>query len=418
MLREMTSSALAHSFKRFAQCAVAGLALAGLAACGGGGSSTPAATTPTTPTTPPEIPITQDHPDTLAAAVVVAAGATVEGSIGSADDVDFFKVQLTGPGTVTFWTTGEADTAIALLDGEGADLSPTVSEGRVSKATTLDEVFARVSGRDGSTGRYALHNTFAGEQPAAGTGCGEECPLPEMVVVPAGRFMMGDPDQGKTRGLLAHPVHRVDIRSFAVGVYEVTFEEWDACVSDGGCGGYRPRDSGLGRGRQPVDRVSWNDAKAYVEWLSGKTGHEYRLLSESEWEYVARAGTTTRYWWGDEVGRNRANCSNTQLPGCGDTYETSTAPVGSFSANAFGLYDVHGNVWEWVEDCGGGTRNYEGAPTDGSAWLSGDCGRIRVVRGGGAASPADFIASAWRSDGRAGIRTQLIGFRVARTLTP
>ena len=162
MLREMTDSAFAHSFKRFAQLAVVGLALAGLAACGGGGSSTPAKTTPTpTPTPPPEIPITPaatDHPNTLAEAVVIAAGATVEGSIGSPDDVDFFKLQLTDPGTVTFWTTGEVDTAIALLDGEGADLSPTVSEGRVSKATTLDEVFARVSGREGSTGDYNLHN--------------------------------------------------------------------------------------------------------------------------------------------------------------------------------------------------------------------------------------------------------------------
>ena len=177
MLREMTSPAFAPSFKRFAQCTVVGLALAGLAACGGGGSSTPAETAPTTPTpdpdptpsTPPEIPITrapEDHPDTLEAAVVVAAGATVEGSIGSPDDVDFFKVQLTGPNTVTFWTTGEADTAIGLLDGEGADLSSTVSEGRVSRTTAMAEVFARVSGRQGgSTGDYNLLNEVASPEP-------------------------------------------------------------------------------------------------------------------------------------------------------------------------------------------------------------------------------------------------------------
>ena len=175
LLREMTDPAFGRTFQRFARCAVAGLALVGLAACGGGGSSIPAATAPTTPTptpatptpTPPEIPITPaptDHPDTLAAAAVIAAGATVEGAIDSPDDVDFFKVELSGPGTVTFWTTGEADTEIALLDGEGADLSPTVSEGRVSKATTLDEVFAQVSGQEGSTGGYALHNEFV-EQP-------------------------------------------------------------------------------------------------------------------------------------------------------------------------------------------------------------------------------------------------------------
>ena len=189
LLREMTSSAYAPSFKRFARCAVAGLALAGLAACGGGGgSSTPTPTTPDptpAPTPTREIPITRapaDHPNTLAAAVVVAAGATVEGSIGSSDDVDFFKLQLTDPGTVTFWTTGEADTVVTLLDGDGNDLSAASgsvslrpagggaglvaaaadtadSAGRVSVTTGLDEVFARVSGRQGgSIGDYSLHN--------------------------------------------------------------------------------------------------------------------------------------------------------------------------------------------------------------------------------------------------------------------
>ena len=191
LLREMTSSALAPSFKRFARLAVAGLALAGLAACGGGGgSSTPAATAPTTPTPTPEIPITPapatDHPNTLEAAVVIAAGATVEGSIDSPDDMDFFKVQLTDPGTVTFWTTGEADTVITLLDGDGNDLSAAAgsvssrpagggtglvaatlttadSAGRVSVTTGLDEVVARVSGReDGNTGDYNLRNEFEG----------------------------------------------------------------------------------------------------------------------------------------------------------------------------------------------------------------------------------------------------------------
>ena len=220
MLREMTSSAFAHAFKRFARCAVVVLALAGLAACGGGGgSSTPAETAPTTPipdpdptptpdpaptptpdpdptptpSTPPEIPITpapapEDHPDTLAAAVVIAAGATVEGSIDSPDDVDFFKVELTGPSTVTFWTTGEADTAIALFDGDGNELAATgassmpgassgtplsaaaatagatiaASEGRVSFTTDLDEMLAQVSGQGGSTGDYDLHNEVTG----------------------------------------------------------------------------------------------------------------------------------------------------------------------------------------------------------------------------------------------------------------
>ena len=205
----------------------------------------------------------------------------------------------------------------------------------------------------------------------------EDCPeCPEMVVVPPGG-----------------PAGR----SFAVGVYEVTFAEWDACVSDGGCGGYRPDDEGWGRGKRPVVNVSWDDAQAYVRWLSGETGEDYRLLSEAEWEYVARAGTTTRYWWRDEVGWNRANCR-----GCGSRWDgEGTAPVGSFSANPFGLHDVHGNVLEWVEDC----------------WEEGNCGR-RVLRGG---SWVDFpwnLRSASRDGYISGNRSYVSGFRVARTLTP
>ena len=157
--------------------------------------------------------------------------------------------------------------------------------------------------------------------------------------------------------------------------------------------------------------VSWEDAQGYVRWLSRKTGEEYRLLSESEWEYVARAGTRTRYWWGDEIGRNRANCD-----GCGSRWEDrQTAPVGSFSANGFGLHDVHGNVWEWVEDCW--NESYAGAPRDGSAWESGECGR-RVLRGGSWYNNLRYLRSAFRGRNSAGNRYMFIGFRVARTLTP
>ena len=134
---------------------------------------------------------------------------------------------------------------------------------------------------------------------------------------------------------------------FAVGVCPVMFDEWDACASAGGCGGYRPDDRGWGRGRRPVIDVSWRDAQSYVAWLSRETGEAYRLLSESEWEYAARAETATRYWWGDDIGRNRANCNV-----CGSRWDDeSTAPAGSFAANVFGLHDVHGNVFEWVQDC-------------------------------------------------------------------
>ena len=231
-----------------------------------------------------------------------------------------------------------------------------------------------------------------------------ECP--ELVVVPAGSFMMGSPEGNEG------PLHEMRIAyPLAVGAYAVTFDEWDTCVSDGGCGGYRPDDNGWGRGTRPVINVSWKNAQKYVKWLSWKTGKGYRLLSESEWEYVARAGTDTRYWWGDEIGRNRANCD-----GCGSRWDNEqTAPVGSFSANAFGLYDVHGNVQEWVEDFW--NYSYDGAPSDESAWVSGERG-LRVLRGGSWGSRPWGLRSANRDRLTTGLWSSGIGFRVARTLAP
>ena len=236
---------------------------------------------------------------------------------------------------------------------------------------------------------------------------------PAMVVVPAGAFRMGCVS-GQRCEDDEYPVHRVTIGSpFAVGMYEVTFAEWEACVRAGGCGGYRPNDEGWGRGRRPVIKVSWEDAQAYVGWLSRESGAEYRLLSEAEWEYVARAGSETTYSWGNEIGKNRANCRRR----CGSRWDGErTAPVGSFAANGFGLHDVHGNLMEWVEDCW--NESYAGAPTDGTAWTaSGDCGR-RVLRGGSWGSGPRFLRSAVRLRYSTGYRGSLIGFRVARRLTP
>ena len=237
-----------------------------------------------------------------------------------------------------------------------------------------------------------------------------DCPeCPEMVVAPAGRFMMGSPWWEVFRWPCEGPVHEVAMaHPFAVGVYEVTFGEWDACVSGGGCGGYRPDDRHWGRGRRPVVRVSWEDAKGYVEWLSRKTGEKYRLLSESEWEYVVRAGTTGPFHTGATMSRKQV----ARLA----VFRRGTQ-VGELPANRFGLYDVHGNVSEWVEDCW--NRSYAGAPTDGSAWESGDCYR-RVVRGG---SWQDWSSEDLRSASRDYLLTGYrydddVGFRVARTLTP
>ena len=237
-----------------------------------------------------------------------------------------------------------------------------------------------------------------------------ECP--EMVVVPSGSFMMGSPNSEKGRDDDEGPRHRVRIDyRLAVGVYEVTFAEWDACVSAGGCGGYRPDDRGWGRGNRPVINVRWEDAQSYVRWLSNKTGKSYRLLSESEWEYVARAGSVTAYSWGNEIGHNRANCD-----GCGSRWDNEkTAPVGAFSANAWGLHDVHGNVWEWVEDCW--NDSYTGAPADGSAWESGDCSE-RVLRGGSWIFDPRYLRAANRNWVATGRRYDSNGFRIARTLTP
>ena len=277
---------------------------------------------------------------------------------------------------------------------------------RVTGAAGAWRQIETAGGRRGFVLASALEEGPQWEAGAVFRDCAE---CPEMVVVPAGEFMMGSPPSEEGRGNSEGPVHRVTIAEpFAVGKYEVTFEEWDACVSGGGCGGHRPDDEGWGRGRQPVINVSWEDAQAYVDWLSRKTGEDYRLLSEAEWEYAARAGTTTRYHWGDDIGRNRANCYGD----CGDSWEF-TAPVGSFAANGFGLHDMHGNAWEWVEDCWNGS--YAGAPTDGSAWESGDCDR-RVLRGGSSRYDPVFLRAANRLGYESGSRFNYYGFRVARTL--
>ena len=249
---------------------------------------------------------------------------------------------------------------------------------------------------------------------------------PEMVVVPAGSFMMGSPESSSDARPRERPQHRVTIGyAFAVGVYEVTFAEWDACVAAGGCGGYRPEDEGWGRGSRPVIHVSWEDAREYVRWLSRETGEEYRLLTEAEWEYVARAGTATARYWGErETGQCRyangydrtgqAELIFTWDPAsCSDGY-VHTAPVGLFEPNGFGLYDVLGNVWEWTQDCW--NESYSGAPADGSAWSSGDCSQ-RVLRGGSWGNAPRDLRSAFRGRDSARDRdNRYLGFRVARTM--
>ena len=235
---------------------------------------------------------------------------------------------------------------------------------------------------------------------------------PEMVVIPAGEFTMGSPpsEQG------AEAQHRVTIAApFAASKFEVTFDEWDACVKEGGCGGYRPDDQGWGRGRRPAINISWEDAKRYVDWLSRKTGKPYRLLSEAEWEYAARAGTTTRFSFGEALSPDQANYDgSTDGAGPSDVNRQSTVPVGSFPANGFGLHDMHGNVSEWVEDCWHDDYTAK-APTDGSAWLDGDCNG-RVVRGGSWEDSQAEHRSAARTGGYKIDQFYTDGLRIARSL--
>ena len=238
----------------------------------------------------------------------------------------------------------------------------------------------------------------------------QECvSCPEMVVVPAGEFMMGSPENEKGRDKKEGPQHTVVIRQpFAVGKVDVTFEQWDACIAHGGCA-HNPQDERWGRGRRPVINVSWDDAKVYIAWLAKQTGKPYRLLTEAEWEYAARAGNPARYSFGDDetqLGEYAWFLKNS---------EGKTQPVGKKKANAFGLYDMHGNVWQWVEDCY--EESYSGAPTDGLAVTSKDCD-IRVLRGGSWLHFPDFLRSAHRYKFTTDFRIKNFGFRVGRMLTP
>jgi formylglycine-generating enzyme required for sulfatase activity len=258
-----------------------------------------------------------------------------------------------------------------------------------------------------------------------------DCPqCPELVELPPGRFVMGSPDgedEAARRGTRAEwtiraekPQVEVEIAyPFAIGKYEVTFAEWDHCVEAGGCS-YSPADNGWGRGDRPVIYISRPDAEEYLRWLSSHTGQRYRLPSEAEWEYAARGGTTTARYWGDDVGRNMTVCD-----GCGSRWDNrSTAPVGSFPPNPFGLHDMLGNVSEWTADCW--TPSHTGAPADGSVrtgdpdrvWADGECS-FPVRRGGAwghfrwsirAATRIPFEPGPW-SD-----RSESSGFRVVREL--
>jgi formylglycine-generating enzyme required for sulfatase activity len=238
--------------------------------------------------------------------------------------------------------------------------------------------------------------------------CAKDAFCPDMIVAPAGEFMMGSRDTEEGRFPNEGPQHRVAIaRPFAVSKFDVTFDDWDACVSIGGCSDVD--DSTYGRETKPVINVTWVEAQQYVAWLGRMTGKPYRLLTEAEWEYVARAGATTAYSWGDDIGAGQANCM-----GCGSKWDkVETSPVGSFPPNPFGLYDMAGDVWQWVQDCN--HKDYAKAPTDGSEWSGGDCNE-HVARGGSWLVGPPFLRSAIRGEFPADEHNSDVGFRVARSL--
>ncbi len=227
---------------------------------------------------------------------------------------------------------------------------------------------------------------------------------PEMVSLPAGAFLMGDKRGDRTE----QPLHRVSIRKpFAIGKYEVTVKEWNACVADGGCR-YKPEKAGNAE-EYPVRDVSWIDTQEYLRWLQKKTGQPYRLPTEAEWEYAARAGTKTKYWWGERFIQGKVNCKD-----CGGDWDRkSPTSVGSFEPNPFGLYDINGSVWEWVSDCW--NESYVGAPSDGSPWDKQDC-REHVIRGGSWRNDQSYMHSASRFRYDADVRYLVNGFRVAKDL--
>ena len=251
---------------------------------------------------------------------------------------------------------------------------------------------------------------------------------PEVVVMPAGKFWMGTRDSAKTTEGASAPERIVSVRAFAAGRYEVTFEEWDECAQQGACR-YSPP-AKWGRGRQPVTHVSWQDAQNYLRWLTSRAGTPYRLLTEAEWEYLARDGRQEAYTFGSDTRflcehgngadprsefpwRNKLCADQTR-----DRYPDRTAPIGSFLPSTYGLFDLHGNVAEWVQDCW--HPDFRGAPMTAVAWLQndgGDCTR-RVVRGGSWKSSPAAMASFARDAGNIASRdADYIGFRVARDLT-
>jgi len=324
--------------------------------------------------------------------------------------MDFTRDQLLTPGPGKGWANSpDTDARGFLVSMKGTRRGSAPSDG--------GNVVASTSSQQPDLGAWRAERAelFAQQRSRSAGAVWDAPEAPKMTVIPAGSFVMGSPAGELGRWKTEGPQHRVTIGyPLAVSTYPITFNEWDECVDEGGCRGYKPYDEHWGRGNRPVVNVSWDDAQSYMAWLSAKTGRRYRLLSEAEFEYAERGGTSTPYAVGQTITVAQANFLDAADPAENPAIGRSTTPVGTFPPNRFGLYDMQGNVWQWVEDCW--HDSYAGrAPDDGKAWLTGDCQR-RVVRGGGFNRDRTFLRSASRYWIVGQLRSALAGFRVARDL--
>jgi formylglycine-generating enzyme required for sulfatase activity len=310
-----------------------------------------------------------------------------------------------GQGKLTVLTEPFTADAIVYVDGKAIGPAPV----QIDLTTKPHEIYANANGKKTKVEQVQLKD---GESQQLVLPFSTTSPLLaqmgiELADIPAGSFMMGSNNGNGNE----KPVHRVTVPAFKMMKHEVTWLQYQPCIDAGVCGDNTSNggDNGWGKGNRPVIEVSWNDAQDYIRWLNQKTGMNFRLPSEAEWEYAARAGSTTQYSWGNTIGSNRANCND-----CGSSWDyLKTAPVGSFQSNEFGLYDMHGNVWEWTQDCSNGS--YSGAPNNGAAWESGNCDK-RVRRGGGWFVEPSALRSAYRVGSSALQRYSNVGFRLVQDL--
>ncbi|MCE4223531.1 SUMF1/EgtB/PvdO family nonheme iron enzyme [Methylobacterium sp. C25] len=342
------------------------------------------------------------HEGTLA--IVNASTDSQKGSQGAAGDAaDPFLPELQRQTAIANVTLEQAfaKTRNAVAKATAGRQVPLVSSSLLSDFYITANVPAAAPSSSGAA--TDADATAKAAAPQAGETFRDCDTCPELVVVPSGEFAMGSTDSEFEK-----PQHRVTLaKPFAVGRYEVTFAQWDACAAAKACRADID-DHGFGRADRPVIDVSWDEAQVFVKWLSSQTKQAYRLPSEAEWEYAARAGSRSVFPWGAAAGNAKANCDD-----CSSNPSRTTLPVGSFRPNAFGLFDTAGNAAEWVDDCWNGS--YRSAPSDGSSWRTGQC-QMRVLRGGAFANKANAARSSARFRYDRDVRYYTNGFRVARDL--